>query len=41
MDTTPLPVLYVWSKLSALRWEDAVPAMFPDRVVLTQDSSYP
>jgi ribosomal protein L11 methyltransferase len=23
MDTTPLPVLYVWSKLSALRWEDA------------------
>lgn len=23
MDTTPLPMLYVWSKLSALRWEDA------------------
>ena len=23
MDTTPLSVLYVWSKLSALRWEDA------------------
>ena len=23
MDTTPLPVLHVWSKLSALRWEDA------------------
>lgn len=23
MDSTPLPVLYVWSKLSALRWEDA------------------
>jgi ribosomal protein L11 methyltransferase len=23
MDTTPLPVLYVWSKLSAIRWEDA------------------
>jgi ribosomal protein L11 methyltransferase len=23
MDTTPLPVLHVWSKLSAARWEDA------------------
>jgi prepilin-type processing-associated H-X9-DG protein/prepilin-type N-terminal cleavage/methylation domain-containing protein len=33
--------LYLDGHVSSLSWDTAVPDLFPDRVVLTQDSSYP
>jgi prepilin-type processing-associated H-X9-DG protein/prepilin-type N-terminal cleavage/methylation domain-containing protein len=33
--------LYLDGHVSSLRWVEAVPDLFPDHVVLTQDSSYP
>jgi prepilin-type N-terminal cleavage/methylation domain-containing protein/prepilin-type processing-associated H-X9-DG protein len=33
--------LYLDGHVTALAWNDAVPDLFPDHIVLTQDSSYP
>jgi prepilin-type N-terminal cleavage/methylation domain-containing protein/prepilin-type processing-associated H-X9-DG protein len=33
--------LFLDGHVTTLAWEDAVPSMFPDRIVLTQDGSYP
>jgi prepilin-type N-terminal cleavage/methylation domain-containing protein/prepilin-type processing-associated H-X9-DG protein len=33
--------LYLDGHVACLTWEEAVPDMYPDKVVLTQDSSYP
>jgi prepilin-type processing-associated H-X9-DG protein len=33
--------LFLDGHVETLTWDDAVPRMFPDRVVLTQDGSYP
>jgi prepilin-type N-terminal cleavage/methylation domain-containing protein/prepilin-type processing-associated H-X9-DG protein len=33
--------LYLDGHVTTLTWEEAVPDMYPDKVVLTQDSSYP
>jgi prepilin-type N-terminal cleavage/methylation domain-containing protein/prepilin-type processing-associated H-X9-DG protein len=33
--------LYLDGHVASLAWEDAVPDMYPDKVVLTQDGSYP
>jgi prepilin-type processing-associated H-X9-DG protein/prepilin-type N-terminal cleavage/methylation domain-containing protein len=33
--------LYLDGHVSTLHWEEAVPDLFPDHVILTQDSSYP
>ncbi|WP_020468137.1 DUF1559 family PulG-like putative transporter [Zavarzinella formosa] len=33
--------LYLDGHVSSLKWEIAIPDMYPDKVVLTQDSSYP
>ena len=33
--------LYLDGHAATLAWDEAVPAMYPDRVVLTQDGSYP
>jgi prepilin-type processing-associated H-X9-DG protein len=33
--------LYLDGHVSSLTWDAAVPDMYPDKVVLTQDNSYP
>jgi prepilin-type processing-associated H-X9-DG protein len=33
--------LYLDGHAVTLRWKDAVPDMYPDKVVLTEDGSYP
>jgi prepilin-type processing-associated H-X9-DG protein len=33
--------LYLDGHVATLSWDAAVPDLFPDKVVLTQDSSYP
>jgi prepilin-type N-terminal cleavage/methylation domain-containing protein/prepilin-type processing-associated H-X9-DG protein len=33
--------LYLDGHVSTLVWEEAIPDLYPDRIVLTQDSSYP
>jgi prepilin-type N-terminal cleavage/methylation domain-containing protein/prepilin-type processing-associated H-X9-DG protein len=33
--------LYLDGHVSALSWDDAVPDMYPDKIVLTQDGTYP
>ncbi len=39
--TTAANYLYLDGHVETLNWSDTVPDLFPDRVVLTQDGSYP